>query len=298
MKKEIFTKGIFKYILFGLSVITIASCEKKSIDPGDWDVLPPPVVVEPDPDPVDKKTITLKVMSYNARLGNVADLTKMIDIIKEYNPDLLLLRQVDSSTTRANKVDRAKEVALATGMTPYFAKAFDYQTGGYGNAVLSRFPILNSKAITFSGASEVRSLAMITVKIDDLNKVVFAGTELDPVATNETVRLEQITKILNETKDIQDPVILAGNFNFNKGGEGFSNITNTGVFNQITGQFTFGCITPGCALNSPVAAPTGIFDFVTYKPSNRFSVVNYSAFSKATSGFLPIIAELELTLTE
>jgi len=282
------------FILFLFS-----ACEK-SVNPGDWDIIPPPVVVEPDPepDPVEKKTITLKVMSYNARLTNATDLAVLIQNVKEYNPDLLLLRQVDSSTTRANKIDRPKEVAEATGMNTFFAKAFDYQTGGYGNAVLSRFPIIESKAVSLTGASEVRTLAMITVKIDEFNTLVFAGTELDPYAADETIRVGQITSILNETKDIEHPVILAGNFNFNKSGEGFNNITNTGVYNNLIGQFTFGCITQGCALNSPVAAPTGIFDFITYKPADKFTVANYSAFSKATSGFLPITTELKLTLLE
>ncbi|TZF86298.1 endonuclease/exonuclease/phosphatase family protein (plasmid) [Pedobacter sp. BS3] len=290
------TIGYFVYVFMLLSV---TAC-KKSIDPGNWDILTHDVV-DPGPgnnDPDDKKTITLKVMSYNAKLANANDFTTLVDYIKEYQPDLLLLRQVDSATTRANKINRPQEVADATGMNVFFAKAFDYQTGGYGNAVLSKYPIVGKKSILLQGGTEVRSLAAITVKIDDLNTIVFAGTELDPFKTDESARISQILPVLTYTHDLTDPVILAGNFNFNLSGQGYNNITNTQVYNYIIDQFTFGCIGGGCALNSPVAAPTGIFDFVAYKPSDRFSVTNYSAGSKTTSGFLPIMADLKLTLNE
>lgn len=286
----------FKYIVFALLLMFGSGC-KKSINPGNWDILPPPVVVDPEPEPEDQKTITLKVMSYNSRLAKVEDLAMMIDYIKLYNPDLLILRQIDSETTRANKVDRPKEIGLATGMNYFFSKAFDYQGGGYGNAILSKFPIEESLGLQLPGvtgtpAPEVRSLAMATVKIDEFNKIVIAGTELDAAATDEQHRLKQVTDILAETKDIAYPMIFGGNFNFNT-------IAYGAVYNSISAQFTFGCYGTGCPLNSPKANPTGIYDFITYKSADkRITVSNYGTFSQSTSGFLPIVAELKLVLLE
>lgn len=286
-----------KLLLLLITAISVTSC-KKAIDPGDWDILvEQPTTPDPDPTPDDAKYITLKVMSYNARTTNDFELLKQY--ITAYKPDLLLLRQVDSATTRAGKVNRPQEVALASGMNYHFAKAFDYQTGGYGNAVLSRFPILETKTIILSGGSELRSYAGIKVKIDDFNEIYFGGTELDPVSADESGKISQITSVLSYTRDLTLPLIFAGNFNFNKAGEGYNKINTTQTYSYLSDQFTFGCITNGCVLNSPTSTPTGIFDFVIYKSAdNRITVSNYTTGSNATSGFLPVIAELKLKLLE
>jgi endonuclease/exonuclease/phosphatase family metal-dependent hydrolase len=299
MKTKNLNLGIFKFSLYALMLFAVSGC-KKSINPGDWDIIPPPKVVDPKPDPVEKKTITLKVMTYNAKLAKVEDFPTMISIIKEYNPDLLILRQVDSETTRANKVDRPKEVGLATGMNYFFSKAFDYQTGGYGNAVLSKYPIEESFSLLLPGvdppagttAVEMRSLAMITIKIDEFNKIVFAGTELDATSADEKHRLKQANAILDKTKTIDYPVIFGGNFNF-------AALPQGDTYKNIKDQFTFGCYGTGCPLNTPKDAPTAIYDFITYKSSgSRFEVTNYATFNKTTSAFLPVVAELKLTLLE
>lgn len=282
------------FLLFAV-IIAVTSCEK-AIDPGDWDILVDTPTKDPDPVPDDGKYITLKVMSYNAKTTDIATLKQNI---KDYKPDLILLRQIDSATTRMSKADVPKEVALEAGMQYHFGKAFDYQTGGYGNAVLSRFPIVETKTILLTGGTEVRSYAGIKVKIDDFNEIYFGGTELDVISADESAKIGQLTRILSYTKDLTLPVILAGNFNFNKAGEGYNKITTTQTYSYLLDQFTFGCITSGCVLNSPVAAPTGIFDFVTYKSAeNRIKVSNYTTGAKATSGFLPVIAELKLKLKE
>ncbi len=285
-----------KVMLLLLVAVSVTSC-KKAIDPGDWDILvEQPAPIDPDPVPDDGKYITLKVMSYNAKTTNVETLKQYI---KDYSPDLILLRQIDSATNRMSKLDVPKEVAVAAGMNHHFGKGFDYQTGGYGNAVLSRFPILETKTIVLTGGAEVRSYAGIKVKIDDFNEIYFGGTELDVWAADESGKISQLTSILSYTRDLTLPVIFVGNFNFNKAGEGYNNITTTQTYSYILDQFTFGCITSGCVFNVPAAAPTGIFDFVTYKsPENSITVSNYTTGPNATSNFLPVIAELKLKLKE
>src|SRR5690606_11418845 len=173
----------------------------------------------------------------------------------------------------------------------FFSKAFDYQTGGYGNAILSKYPIesgLSTQLLPDAElGGEVRSMPLIRVKIDELNSVVVTGTELDPGQL--TNRILQIGTLLNITSRETDPVILIGNFNDKAGSQ---------TFTMIEGQFTFGCVGPGCPNNSPAAAPVNTFDFITYKPSDRFIVQNYGTFPQTTSNFLPITATLKLKLIE
>ncbi|WP_231561337.1 hypothetical protein [Sphingobacterium sp. T2] len=136
-----------KYILALMTVsILMMGCER-SIDPGDWNILPEREIEDPQTPGDEEEGITFKVMSMNMALGtNAANFQPMLEYIKEYDPDLLLLRQVDSATTRANKIDRPQVVADSMGMYVFFKKNFDYQTGGFGNAVLSKFPIKETYA--------------------------------------------------------------------------------------------------------------------------------------------------------
>lgn len=302
MKKNTQKRYIQEKIICIILLFSLSACVK-SINPGDWDILPKQTE-EPEPEvPDEEKTITLKVMSYNARTtdANAGPLfTDLKAYIKEYNPDLLLLRQVDSATTRALKINRPLEVATETGMNVFFAKAIDYQTGGYGNAVLSKFPILSSKSIKVTGGTEVRSLASITVKIDEFNNLTFLGTELDPLAVdrNESNRIAQVQQIMSYTNSLTNPTIFVGNFNFNRTGEGYDKIKDTQVYDYVADQFTFACLSLGCVLNTPVANPTSVFDYVSFKPSDSFKVSNYTTGTKTTSTFLPVIAQLKLTLKE
>ena len=283
-------KNITLSLLFLSSILLFFGACTKSYDPGDWDILPdkeePPVEVE-------KKTITLKLMTYVARTsGNPnRQMEDVIAHIKEYNPDLLYMRQIDQNTTRTSQTDMPKEYGEALGMGYFFAKAFDYQGGGYGNAVFSKFPIVSSKAITMLGdldlakTPEVRTLAMITVKIDELNELTFAGTELDP--SEITSRVSQVGDVLRAVESIDNPMILSANFNDKAGSQ---------VFDMIGNEFTFGCKT--CPANSPKAAPTAILDYFTYKGADDFIVESYTPFLKSAGNILPMTAEIKMVLKE
>ena len=262
----------------------------KSYDPGDWDILPEK---EEPPVEVDKKTITLKVMTYVARTsGNPnRQLEEVIGHIKEYSPDLLFMRQIDQNTTRTSKTDMPKEVADALEMEYLFAKAFDYQGGGFGNAVFSKYPIIESSAISMLGdlslakTPEVRSLAMITVKIDEKNILTFAGTEFDP--SEITSRISQLNDVIRETKDIENPIIFVANLN---------DVAGSQVFDIVKDEFTFGCKT--CPANSPKASPTHILDYITFKGVNDFIVDGYIPFTKSAGNILPMTAEIRMVLKE
>lgn len=74
--------------------------------------------------------------------------------ITNLQPDLVALQEVDQKTGRSSGIDQAAELGHLTGMHWVFGKAMDYQGGGYGLAVLSRFPILTATRGVRSGNSE------------------------------------------------------------------------------------------------------------------------------------------------
>lgn len=284
-----------KIILFGLLFLQtgmlLQGC-RKSYSPGDWNLLPEKEPEKPQ-EPDDTPTKSFKVMSLNMNVGStVANFDAMVDLIKEYDPDLLFLRQVDSATTRAGKVDRPGAIAKALKMDAYFKKNIDYQTGGFGNAVLSKFPIKEKYSQLLSreegNTAELRSMAMIKVEVQAGHELYFAGTELDPsVAANRAL---QVVDLLNITEKLTQPVILVGNLNEQESANG-------PVLSYLKGSFTFACLGTGCPYNAPKDNPTGVFDYITFKtPEDKLQLSKYGTFSKSSNNFLPMTAEFKLKL--
>lgn len=284
-----------KIILFGLlflqAGLLLQGC-RKSYSPGDWNLLPEKEPEKPQ-EPDDTPTKSFKVMSLNMNVGStVANFDAMVDLIKEYDPDLLFLRQVDSATTRAGKVDRPGAIAKALKMDAYFKKNIDYQTGGFGNAVLSKFPIKEKYSQLLSreegNTAELRSMAMIKVEVQAGHELYFAGTELDPsVAANRAL---QVVDLLNITEKLTQPVILVGNLNEQESANG-------PVLSYLKGSFTFACLGAGCPYNAPKDNPTGVFDYITFKtPEDKLQLSKYGTFSKSSNNFLPMTAEFKLKL--
>lgn len=288
-------KTKIKMILFSLLLLQTAiglhSC-RKSYDPGDWNLLPAKEPEKPQ-EPDDTPTKTLKVMSINMNVGStIANFDTMLDLIKEYDPDLLFLRQVDSATNRSGKVDRPAAIAKALKMESYFRKNIDYQTGGFGNAILSKFPVKARYSQLLSreegSTAELRSMAMLQVEVETGHQLYFAGTELDPsVAGNRAL---QVVDLLNATERLTQPVILVGNFNEQESANG-------PVLSYLKGSFTFACLGTGCPMNAPKDNPTGVFDYVTFKNvDDKLQLSKYGTLTKSANNFLPMTAEFKLKL--
>jgi len=89
------------------------------------------------------------VLTYNIYHGEDANggsnLDAVAGIIKSLEPDLVALQEVDNKTARAKGLDLTAELSRRTGMHGVFGKAMDYDGGGYGEAVLSRYPVIETK---------------------------------------------------------------------------------------------------------------------------------------------------------
>lgn len=274
------------FCLYTLNVVT--GC-RKSYEPGDWDILPEKNIPEPEP-PEDLPGTNFKVMSINMALGNTAaNFEPMIKYIQEYDPDFLFLRQVDSATTRAVKINRPQVIADSLGMVVHFQKNFDYQTGGFGNAVLSKYPIQEKYGQILSRTdgsnAELRSFVRIKAKIKEGKYLYFAGTELDPNADN---RVLQAVDIINAMERLDSPAIFVGNFNEQEAANGQT-------LSYLKGAFTFACLGTGCPWNAPKANPTGVFDYITFKdPNNLLRLIEYGTFHSSANNFLPMVAEFKI----
>ncbi len=161
----------------------------------------------------------IKVLSYNIHhaenMKGEVDIQGIANIILATNPDLVALQEVDSATNRVKKANQLKQLAEATGMYIYFGKAMEHDGGGFGNGVLSRYPIEKSYNIALpakGNGSEPRNAAVITVKLPGDSLLQFASTHLDHLE-DPTDRLAQSTLLNQHFSANQLPVIIAGDFN-------------------------------------------------------------------------------------
>ena len=112
-----------------------------------------------------------RVMTYNIHHGEgmdgKVDLLRIADVIKWEQADIVALQEVDSGVARTARRDLPAELAALTGMTCVFSNNFHYQGGEYGNAVLTRFPIVRwtNSHYKMIRPGEQRGLLQLTLRV-------------------------------------------------------------------------------------------------------------------------------------
>lgn len=234
----------------------------------------------------------VSVLSYNIHHANPPSVEGKIDmdaiakVIADAKPDLVALQEVDVNNTRSGTtLHQAEDLAKRLGMKAFFAKGIDYGGGEYGIAVLSKFPVLETKRYaltTLPGTNgEPRALATMLVELPGGKKVLMASTHLDAQRndSNRIVQMREVTKILSEQPY---PVIVAGDMNASAGGP---------VINQLDAHFTRTC--SDCAPTIPVVNPRRCIDFIAYT-KGKFTVVSHEVIPETyASDHLPVKSILQ-----
>lgn len=271
-----------RLIYFTLLFLLTSACGKSNQEP-----------VKPG-DPVKPGPI-IKVMSYNIHIGNPPseaassrNLQAIADVINLQKPDLVALQEVDVNTTRSGKgIDQAKELAKLTGMHYFYAKAIDYQGGQFGDAVLSRLPIIESKryelSVTPELGGELRSVAMVVVEKDGI-RFNFASTHLDHLSSDAN-RDHQAKELINHIKVLDKPLIVAGDLN--------AQPTHNAI-KILQQQLTYAC-TSNCPLTFPAVNPNRTIDYIMLNMPEKFVVKDYRIINETyASDHLPVMATIEL----
>ena len=276
-------------------LLVVAACnedENYNDKYGDKAVIPP-------------KGRSLRVMTYNiygARAtspANAADLDALAEVIRRQDPDFVTLNEVDVFTDRTGKdVHQARDLAEQLGMEWHFSKAIDRDGGEYGDAVLSKYPILETRSYRLPCAAEQpgedRALCVIRVQIDGKDLYV-ASTHLDHLS-GDASRLVQAAEIrrIRDT-ELEGDLILCGDLNAipssNVIATMTSFLTNTGPIDQ----YTF-----------PSDDPSRKIDYIMYAPIEHFGVQNCQVVSRGdqqvggvdASDHRPVIADIRFQTEE
>lgn len=281
------------YLIFWAVVLFASACGKKSSDE--------PKIDENKP-PVNSGTVTkdrnIKVMTYNIHHANppaksetTIDLSAIAAVINAEKPDFVALQEVDKNTRRSGiNSNQAQELGARTGMSVFFSKSIDYDGGEYGNAVLSKFPIVDKMRYELPLAQgttgEMRSVAVISVKAEGDNpKIYFGSTHLE--VSNAATKLAQIEELKRINSGFQAPFILGGDFNA---------LPTDPAITALQQSFTAGCLS-SCPFTFPATSPTRTIDyiFLNQKAAAAFTVINYRTANEAVaSDHRAVVAELKL----
>ena len=158
-------------------------------------------------------------MSYNIHhaegVDGKLDVPRIAQVILSVDPDLVALQEVDKNTIRTGKVNQDIELSRLTKMNCVFGSNITFQGGQYGNAILSKFPIIKNKNFLLPNvdSGEQRGLLQSQIQISNKENVLFFSTHLDH-RRSDTERLAS-AKAINQiiSLDNKSPAILAGDFN-------------------------------------------------------------------------------------
>lgn len=230
------------------------------------------------------------VLTYNIYHGEDANGGSNLDavarIINSLEPDVVALQEVDNRTTRAQGLDLTAEISKRTGMEGVFGKAMDYAGGGYGEAVLSRHPMLDTRnnLLPHTPEAEPRTALEVHIQLTTGRKLVFVGTHLDHLQDQKN-RMMQASRIKELYEDYDLPIILAGDLNAVPGSDPINLLSREWSYvSQNDPKPTF-----------PSVRPRRKIDYIMYKPKARWRVIEIRVIDeKVASDHCPVFAVLEL----
>ncbi|MEW5952565.1 MAG: endonuclease/exonuclease/phosphatase family protein [Bacillota bacterium] len=156
-------------------------------------------------------------MTYNIRHGKgmdgKVDLGRTARTISSARPDLVGLQEVDHLIPRSRMQKQANLLAQRLRMRHVFGPTISLCLGRYGNALLSRYPILSHRNHRLPGAGERRGFLEVRLRVMDQDLYVF-NTHL---GLNNKDRRRQVVKILQVAGRCPGPVLLIGDFNARPG---------------------------------------------------------------------------------
>lgn len=159
----------------------------------------------------------ISVMSYNiqghATLLHPNHLENIADAIIEVDADIIGLQEVHDGTWQSRFEDQTAELARQTGRNAVFGRSFDSYGGSYGNAVLTRGRISQTKVHPLPGRGEPRSVLEATVVLDDTPVNVYVTHLTAWGGLQRGSRAAQVNCIVEIIQRSEHPFVLLGDFN-------------------------------------------------------------------------------------
>jgi len=155
-----------------------------------------------------------KIASYNIQHGQGMeghfDLSRTAKVLIEINPDVVLVQEADCRRPKTGLTCQPGLLAKELNMEYAYGEVRRYRPGSYGNAILSRFPIIAKKNHLLPSETDQRCCLEVIIKAPMLKFTVF-NLHLGLNSAERYWHLNEI--ILPLVQAINHPVILGGDFN-------------------------------------------------------------------------------------
>jgi len=238
----------------------------------------------------------LRVLCYNIHYGQGTDgrydLERLAAVINKAKPDLVALQEVDVGVKRSGRIHQARRLAELTGMAVRFGPTQHYEGGLYGNAVLTRLPILDvvihPLPYTESTPQRVtypRGAVAVTVRGPDDQPLRFVSTHFQHnVPEDRLAEAKAINKLF--VGDDKMPTILAGDMNAAPDSE---------PIRELLKHWSNATDEPASP-TAPSTKPTFRIDYIFYRPATMFRVLNAEVVAEPiASDHRPVLAVLEVS---
>jgi endonuclease/exonuclease/phosphatase family metal-dependent hydrolase len=238
----------------------------------------------------DSEPVRLRVLTYNIHHGEGVDgkldLERIAGIIRAVKPDLVALQEVDRKARRTGSVDQPAELARLTGMHVAFGPNIPLEGGEYGNAILSRSPILSQKnhSLPSLGPGEKRGLLVVQLELPGGKPLQFLSTHFDhrPLEDERELSADAVNKIVGNVPT--KLAILAGDLNAVPASKTLEII-----------QRTWAMANSQPLLTSPAVGPRRQIDYILLRPKDAWKVVEATVLDeKVASDHRPLLVTLEL----
>lgn len=148
------------------------------------------------------------------------------DFINSENIDIITLTEIDGGSLRSQNIN---QVGLLSNLTALNESVFfaSYKLAGVlnqGEAILTRYPIIESKKYRLPGGVEPRYLGVALLEIEKRDVTIL----VTHLSLNTQDRAKQIKYISRVIDNITTPLILSGDFNVGDESE-LALLNNTGL---------------------------------------------------------------------
>lgn len=172
----------------------------------------------------------LRIMTFNIHHGEGLDgrldLARIAKVITDARADIVGLQEVDRGVERTQRRDILKELADLTGMRFAFGKNIDLQGGDYGNALLTRFPIVSegNRHLEVVGGGEQRGVLQTVLDVEG-RRVLVLTTHFDHRRDSA-----QRPRSADEMREMaaqwgEGPLVMLGDFNDVPGSQAYETLT-------------------------------------------------------------------------
>ncbi|MCK4838308.1 MAG: endonuclease/exonuclease/phosphatase family protein [Desulfobulbaceae bacterium] len=247
--------------------------------------------------------MNFRVLSYNIHRAIGMDRRfrpeRIAEILAHHKADIVLLQEVDVGVPRSRKLNLARELAEMLDY-PHYAVGLNVQlkTGMYGNATLSRFPIINERNIDLTIEHRKARGCLFTeleIPVDNGHQLSLPVFNLHlglsfkerPQQIGRLVHTEEFVKLNAET-----PCLVGGDFN-----DWWSRLAP--IFTEI--------LDFGCATNHSGGYQDAMFTFPSFSPANGLDKIFHRGnlhllsckccrlnIAKIASDHLPVIANFQI----